>query len=89
MKNRIFVRNLNLITMNIEATKLELMQLLLQTQKESLLKKLKNVFEEENIDWWNDMNLQEQEEINIGIAQADKAEYIEDQTVMNRFKKWH
>ena len=33
--------------MNIEATKLELMQLLLQTEKESLLNKLKKVFEEE------------------------------------------
>ena len=33
--------------MNIETTKLELMQLLLQTQKASLLTKLKKVFEEE------------------------------------------
>ena len=45
--------NLNSVTlckicsMNIEATKLELMQLLLQTEKESLLNKLKKVFEEE------------------------------------------
>ena len=34
--------------MNIESTKLELMHLLLQTQKESLLNKLKKVFEEES-----------------------------------------
>ena len=33
--------------MNIEATKLELIQMLLQTRKESLLSKLKKVFEEE------------------------------------------
>ncbi|WP_190311226.1 hypothetical protein [Psychroflexus gondwanensis] len=37
--------------MNIETTKLELMHLLLQTQKESLLAKLKTVFEEEQVDW--------------------------------------
>ncbi len=33
--------------MNIEATKLELIQMLLQTRKESLLSRLKKVFEEE------------------------------------------
>lgn len=36
--------------MNIEATKLELMHFLLQTQKKSILKKLKSVFEEERGD---------------------------------------
>lgn len=34
--------------MNVEATKLELMHLLLQAKKESLLSKLKKVFEEES-----------------------------------------
>jgi hypothetical protein len=34
--------------MDIKTTKLELMHLLLQTKKETLLSKLKNVFEEES-----------------------------------------
>lgn len=34
--------------MNIEATKLELMQLLLQTKKESILTRIKNIFEEDD-----------------------------------------
>lgn len=33
--------------MNIETTKLELMQLLLQTQKESILARIKEVFEQD------------------------------------------
>lgn len=33
--------------MNIEATKLELMQMLLQTQKPSVLKRIKKIFESE------------------------------------------
>lgn len=36
--------------MNIEVTKLELIHLLLQTQKESMLAKLKKGFEEEQTD---------------------------------------
>ena len=81
--------NKKMIAMNIESTKLELMHLLLQTQKESLLAKLKKVFEEEQTDWWYDLSEQEQQDIEIGIAQADKGEYIEDQEAMKRFKKWH
>jgi predicted transcriptional regulator len=75
--------------MNIETTKLELMHLLLQTQKESILKKLKSVFEEEQVDWWNEMSKKEQEEIKTGLAQADKGEYKANEAVMKRFDKWH
>lgn len=75
--------------MNIETTKLELMHLLLQTQKESILKKLKSVFEEEQVDWWNEMSKKEQQEIKTGLAQADKEEYKANETVMKRFDKWH
>ncbi|MCF6297568.1 MAG: hypothetical protein L3J08_06245 [Flavobacteriaceae bacterium] len=75
--------------MNVETTKLELMHLLLQTQKESLLAKLKKVFEEEQVDWWNEMSKEEQQEVEIGLAQADKENYVANQTVMKRFNKWH
>ncbi len=73
--------------MNIEATKLELMYLLLQTQKESLLVKLKTVFEEEQVDWWSELSKEEREEIETGLAQADGGEYIANETVMKRFDK--
>ena len=75
--------------MNVEATKLELMHLLLQTQKESLLAKLKIVFEEEQVDWWNEMSKEEQQEAEIGLAQADKENYVTNEIVMKRFNKWH
>ncbi|WP_417361404.1 hypothetical protein [Galbibacter sp.] len=74
--------------MNIEATKLELMHLLLQTQKEGLLAKLKKVFDEEQGDWWNEMSKEEQEEINTGLDQADEGIYLANETVMKRFDKW-
>jgi len=75
--------------MNIETTKLELMHLLLQTQKESLLIKLKKVFEEEQTDWWNEMSSEEQQEIKTGIEQADNEQYISHKQVMKQFEKWH
>ncbi|EIJ38215.1 hypothetical protein JoomaDRAFT_1196 [Galbibacter orientalis DSM 19592] len=75
--------------MDIETTKLELIHLLLQTQKESILMKLKSVFEEEQVDWWSEMSKNEQEEIKTGLAQADKGEYKANETVMKCFDKWH
>ena len=75
--------------MSVEATKLELMHLLLQTQKESLLVKIKKIFEEEQVDWWSEMSEQEQQEIKTGLAQADKGNYKANETVMKRFDKWH
>ena len=39
--------------------------------------------------WWSEMSKKEQEEIKIGIAQADKGEYKTNETVMKRFDKWH
>ncbi|WP_237738947.1 hypothetical protein [Galbibacter marinus] len=62
---------------------------MLQTQKESLLAKLKKVFEEGQIDWWSEMTKGEQEEIKTGLKQADKGEYVTSETVMKRFDRWH
>ncbi|RXP46072.1 hypothetical protein EC396_14685 [Lutibacter sp. HS1-25] len=75
--------------MDIETTKLELIHLLLQTQKESILKKLKSVFDEEQADWWSEMSENEQGEIKTGLAQAEKGEYKDNEMVMKRFDKWH
>jgi len=75
--------------MDIEATKLELMQLLLQTQKESLLAKIKQIFEEDTTDWWNELSEEEIQSIKKGIEDADNGKLIEHEEVMKQFKKWH
>ncbi|MGB0837794.1 MAG: hypothetical protein ACPGRE_06810 [Flavobacteriaceae bacterium] len=64
------------------------MHLLLQTQREDLLAKLKMVFEEEQEDWWKEMSKDEREEIRIGLDQSDKGNYSTNETVMKRFDKW-
>ncbi len=74
--------------MNIEATKLELMHLLLQTQKETILAKVKKVLEEEYVDWWDEMGEEERKEIKTGLAQADKEQLTSHTKVMKRFDEW-
>ena len=75
--------------MDIEATKLELIHRLLQTQQETLLAKLKKVFDEERGDWWKEMGEEERQEIQTGLEQADKGYANPHKKVMQRFDKWH
>lgn len=74
--------------MNIESIKLELMHLLLETQEESLLAKVKKVFDEEQTDWWDNLTEEEHQEIQKGINQADDGNLESHEKVMKRFDKW-
>ena len=74
--------------MNIEATKLELMQLLLNTSKESILMKIKRIYQEEEQDWWAELSSEEKEQIEEGLLQAEKGEVITHESVMKRFDAW-
>lgn len=73
--------------MDIEATKLELMQLILNTKKESILKKIKKIYQEESSDWWIEMSAEEQAEIEEGLRQAEAGEVVSHESVMKRFDK--
>ena len=74
--------------MNIEATKSELMQLLLNTRKGSILKKIKHIFQEESSDWWAELSVEEQAEIEEGLKQAENGEVVSHESVMKRFDEW-
>jgi predicted transcriptional regulator len=76
--------------MDIKATKLELMQLLLQTKKESVLKKMKALFDEANQenDWWDKLTPDDKKAIENGIKQAENGELVPHDDAMNIFKKW-
>lgn len=74
--------------MNIEATKLELLQLLLNTQKESILLKIKSIYEEESVDWWKELSIQEQKEIEEGLSEVENEQMVSHESVMKRFDSW-
>lgn len=84
----LLIFELKILVMDIKATKLELMQLLLQTDEESVLKRVKSILEEESTDWWDDLNEEEIDEIYIGLLQADSGEVIDHEEVRKKFNKW-
>ncbi|MFC4164206.1 hypothetical protein ACFOWU_11095 [Epilithonimonas zeae] len=75
--------------MNIETTKLELMKLLLNTQKESVLEKIKEIFQKESSkDWWEELSEAEHQEIELGLKEAENGQVKSNQDVMKLFDEW-
>ena len=61
--------------MDIQAEKLELIKMLLNTKKPTVLKRIRKVFEkEETSDFWNTLSEFEKEEIRLGIDELDQGE---------------
>ncbi|MBD3183536.1 hypothetical protein GF312_14675 [Candidatus Poribacteria bacterium] len=61
--------------MNIQAEKLELIRMVLNTKKPSVLTSIRKIFEkEENIDFWNTLSKEEKEDIHQGIEELNNGE---------------
>ena len=74
--------------MNLATRKYNLIQEL-TTIDESLLEKLEIILKTSKKDWFDNLSSEEKQEIEIGLKQAENDEFISQETVMNRFAKWH
>ncbi|MFO7668127.1 MAG: hypothetical protein R6W31_00565 [Bacteroidales bacterium] len=65
------------VSMNLKSKKLELVQLILNTDKPALLEKVEDVFKnEKNKDWWNEISESERKAIEESLAEADAGQLI-------------
>jgi thiamine pyrophosphate-dependent acetolactate synthase large subunit-like protein len=73
--------------MNIQAKKLELVDLILKTEEVSLLEKVSKILKQEKEeDWWDELPDSVKESIEIGLEQAEKGETIPHKNVLNEIK---
>ncbi len=73
--------------MNLQAKKLEIVQLILNTKKPSVLKMVENVLKKEkSTDWWEEISEDEKKAIEKGLAEADRGELIPHEEVMKAVK---
>lgn len=73
--------------MDIQATKLKLMQLLLDTQKEQVLQRIKEIFDQEDeADFWDELSEEDQAAINEGLDQLDGGKFVSHQSVRDEIK---
>ena len=71
--------------MNLQAKKLELVQLIINTEKPSILQKVEDVFKKK-VDWWDEISEDERKSIEKGLAEADRGELIPHEQVMKELK---
>jgi hypothetical protein len=73
--------------MNLQAKKLELLQLIINTKRPLTFKKVEDVFrKEEAADWWNEISEEERQSIEKGILEADNGKLISHEDVMREIK---
>jgi predicted transcriptional regulator len=74
-------------TMNLRAKKIELVQLILNTDKPSVLAKVEAVFKKEkDTDWWNEISEAERTAIEESLDEADRGKLIPHEEVMKEVR---
>lgn len=75
------------IIMNLQAKKLELVKLILETEKPAVLAKVEALLKKENDpDWWDEISEEERQALEESLAEADREELIPHEKVMEELK---
>lgn len=70
--------------MDIEASKIELVKIILNIDNDRFIKKVTDFINNEKSDFWNDLSAAEQAEIKKGIEQLDKEKRVPFKDVLKR-----
>ncbi len=74
--------------MNIQAEKLELMKLILETDNPKILKSIKNIFIKNNTaDFWEKLSQEQKEDIIKGINEINEGNIIDYEDFMKSHRK--
>ncbi|MBG6187107.1 hypothetical protein [Flavobacterium sp. CAN_S2] len=63
--------------MDIQSEKLELIKLLLETNDNAIIEAVKNIFKSQKKDVWKDLSPEQQEEIDLGILEANRGDQVD------------
>ena len=73
--------------MNIQAEKLELVRMILDTDNPSILSSIKRIFESyKNIDFWDSLPESQKEEILKGIEEVENGETVDYEEFMKKHR---
>ena len=73
--------------MDIQAEKITLAQLLLQTEDVTIIKKVKAIFKKEKKDWWNELSQDQKNEIEEADKEIDRGEFVTSEAFFDLLKK--
>lgn len=63
--------------MDIQSEKLELIKMLLETNDTAIIEAIKNIFKSEKKNVWEELSPEQQEEINLGIQEANRGDKVD------------
>ena len=72
--------------MNIQAEKLELIERIIQLENQDILQQIKEMLTEPSSDWWEQINEQEKNAIEVGLKQAEQQEGIPHQEALQQIQ---
>lgn len=74
--------------MNIQAEKLELMKMILETDNPKILESIKNLFRNERkADFWDSLSEEQKQEIELGIGEVEDGKTVDYETIMRKHRK--
>jgi predicted transcriptional regulator len=74
--------------MDIKAEKLQLVQMLLATNNEKLIRKLKNIFSAEQTDWFENLTKAEKKSVEQGLKDIESGNAVSHKEVVKKYRKW-
>ena len=63
--------------MNIQTSKIELVKMILNIENDKFIEKIKEFIKQEKVDFWNELSLSEQKEIERGINELNRGKKVE------------
>jgi hypothetical protein len=73
--------------MNIQAEKLNIMKLILETENPRILKSIKNVFaKEQKKDFWEKLTHEQEDEIELGIKDIENGDVDDYEEIIRRHR---
>ncbi|AOR29343.1 mannonate dehydratase [Formosa sp. Hel1_33_131] len=63
--------------MNIQTSKIELVKMILNIENDKFIKKITEFIQKEKVDFWNELSVSEQKEIEKGIQELNSGKRVE------------
>jgi hypothetical protein len=73
--------------MNIQAVKMELLKMIINTDNPSVLEKIMRIFQNEKQDFWTTLSKEDQEEILSGIDELERGEKYGYDEIIKKHRK--
>ena len=74
--------------MDIQAEKIRLIEWLAGLNDPQTLNEFINLKKRKELDWWDEISLEERSEINEGLKQADNGEVLTHEEVLSKYRRW-